>query len=34
VAPGFEFDDMEIAHAHDLARLFPKEADVIRRLCR
>jgi len=34
VAPGFEFEDLEIAHAHDLARLFPKEADLIHRLAK
>jgi predicted cupin superfamily sugar epimerase len=34
VAPGFEFDDMEVARASDLARLFPKEAELLRRLCR
>lgn len=34
VAPGFEFEDLEFARAPDLARLFPKEAELIRRLCR
>jgi hypothetical protein len=34
VSPGFEFDDLEIARASDIARLFPKEAELIRKLCR
>jgi uncharacterized protein len=34
VAPGFEFDDMEVARAADLLRLFPREAELIRRLCK
>ncbi|MBI5549216.1 MAG: cupin domain-containing protein [Deltaproteobacteria bacterium] len=33
VSPGFEFEDLEIARAADIARLFPKEAALIRRLC-
>jgi predicted cupin superfamily sugar epimerase len=31
---GFEFEDLEFAHAADVLRLFPKEAELIRRLCR
>ena len=34
VSPGFEFEDLEFAHAGDLARLFPKQAELIRRLCK
>ena len=34
VSPGFEFEDLELARAGDLLRLFPKEAELIRRLCR
>lgn len=34
VSPGFEFEDLEFAHVSDVLRLFPKEADLIRRLCR
>jgi len=33
-SPGFEFEDLEFAHAADVLRLFPKEAELIRRLCR
>jgi predicted cupin superfamily sugar epimerase len=34
VAPGFEFEDLELGHAAELCRLFPKEAELIRRLAR
>lgn len=34
VSPGFEFEDFELARAAALQRLFPKEAALIRRLCR
>jgi len=34
VAPGFEFEDLELGYAADLCRLFPKEAELIRRLAR
>ncbi len=34
VAPGFEFDDLEIASEHELIRLFPKKATLIQRLTR
>ena len=34
VSPGFDFEDLEFARVSDVLRLFPKEADLIRRLCR
>lgn len=34
VSPGFELEDLELASGSDLARLFPKEATLIRKLCR
>ena len=34
VSPGFEFEDLEFAQASDLVRLFPSDAELIRRLCK
>jgi predicted cupin superfamily sugar epimerase len=34
VAPGFEFEDLEMARGPELIRLFPKESQLIGRLCR
>jgi len=34
VAPGFDFDDFELADADTLGKLYPKQKAVIKRLCR
>ncbi|MFD6418127.1 cupin domain-containing protein [Streptomyces sp. NPDC060194] len=34
VAPGFDYADMTLARAGDLARLFPQHAELVRRYCR
>ena len=34
VAPGFDFDDFELAKADELSRLYPQQEELIRRLCR
>ena len=34
VAPGFDFNDFELADQHELQRLFPKHHELIRRLTR
>ncbi|UAY52309.1 cupin domain-containing protein [Ferruginibacter albus] len=34
VAPGFDFDDFTLAKADVLAKTFPKQETIIRRLCR
>lgn len=34
VAPGFDFEDFEMAHVEALAAAFPDFAQVVRRLCR
>jgi len=34
VAPGFDFDDFELAKADELSRLYPQQDELIRRLCR
>ncbi len=34
VAPGFDFDDFELARAEELIKLFPQREEIITRLCR
>jgi predicted cupin superfamily sugar epimerase len=34
VSPGFEFDDLELANANELAALYPLHKDIFRELCR
>ena len=34
VAPGFEFDDFELANAKELSTLYPQHATIINELCR
>jgi predicted cupin superfamily sugar epimerase len=34
VAPGFEFDDFEMADAKELSQLYPNHATIIKELCR
>jgi uncharacterized protein len=34
VSPGFDFDDFELANKDQLLQQFPRNADVINRLCR
>ena len=34
VAPGFDFDDFEMANANDLSNKYPKYAEMIKSLCR
>jgi len=34
VAPGFDFDDFELAKAADLIKVYPQHKDLINRLCR
>jgi len=34
VAPGFDFDDFELAKADELSNLFPQHKELIGRLCR
>ena len=34
VAPGFEFDDFELADAKSLSLLYPQHASIIKELCR
>jgi uncharacterized protein len=34
VAPGFDFDDFELAKAADLIKVYPQHKDIINRLCR
>jgi predicted cupin superfamily sugar epimerase len=34
VAPGFDFEDFEMAHATDLANEFPQHENIIKPLCR
>lgn len=34
VAPGFDFEDFELAKAEELVELFPQHASLIRELCR
>ena len=34
VSPGFEFDDLELANANELAALYPAHKDIISELCR
>lgn len=34
VAPGFDFDDFELAKAEELTKQFPQHEELIKRLCR
>ncbi len=34
VAPGFEFEDFELARGNNLVKQFPKHKGVVRKLCR
>lgn len=34
VAPGFEFEDFELANPNELSQLYPKHAALIKELCR
>ncbi len=34
VSPGFDFDDFELAKAEELAKQFPQQEELIKRLCR
>ena len=34
VSPGFEFDDLELAKADDLSRMYPEHETFIREMCR
>ena len=34
VAPGFDFDDFELAVASSLIKIYPQHKDIIKRLCR
>ncbi len=34
VAPGFDFEDFELAHAKELTGLFPEHKNIIKQLCR
>lgn len=34
VAPGFDFQDFEMAEKEDLLKVFPQQDEIIERLCR
>ena len=34
VAPGFDFEDFDLADAHELSKLYPQHRDIIHELCR
>lgn len=34
VAPGFDFEDFELADADELSKLYPQHSDIIHELCR
>jgi len=34
VAPGFEFEDLELANAKNLSAIYPQHTDLIHELCR